>query len=116
MPLTVAVSRGELTPIRGWHSPDYGERQPAPVLTYSTVTRLPLRIVTLLLPSEDPTGPLPDASVLVGEGSAPVVVAFKNGTETLRIDEQEVSVTHSCVSGLLSPQETACRYPLAHEQ
>ena len=46
------VKEGEIEPRRGWHSPDYGYRAPAPVLIYSTVGPLPVRIVTLLLPWE----------------------------------------------------------------
>jgi len=53
VPLKAEVHEGDVAPIQGWISPDYGQRRPAPVVTYSTVTRLPLRIVSLLLPAED---------------------------------------------------------------
>jgi hypothetical protein len=52
-PLKAEVHEGELDPPRGWVSPDYGVRHPAPLVRYTTVTRLPLRIVTLLYPTED---------------------------------------------------------------
>ena len=39
---------------RGWVSPDYGRRVPAPLLTHSATAALPLRFVTLLVPLEDP--------------------------------------------------------------
>src|SRR5262249_45623599 len=51
--LKAELAEGELTPPRGWMSPDYGRREPAPLLVYTAVTRLPLRIVTLLAPSAD---------------------------------------------------------------
>jgi len=39
---------------RGWVSPDYGRRVSAPLLTHSVTAALPLRLVTLLVPLEDP--------------------------------------------------------------
>jgi hypothetical protein len=39
---------------QGWVSPDYGRRVPAPLLTHSVTAALPLRLVTLLVPLEDP--------------------------------------------------------------
>jgi hypothetical protein len=65
--LKTEIREGENTPIQGWVSPDYGQRRPAPVLIYSAVTRLPLRIVTLLFPMENPSGPPPDITVSVEE-------------------------------------------------
>lgn len=52
--------QGEL-PIRGWFSPAYGRVQPAPALVHTAVTRLPLRVTTLLLPVERATSPIPEA-------------------------------------------------------
>lgn len=51
-PLQTAIHEGGLQPIQGWISPNYGLRQPAPALSISAVCRLPLRIVTLLLPAD----------------------------------------------------------------
>src|SRR5207253_1361162 len=51
VPLKGEVREGEVDPREGWISPDYGQRRPAPMLVYSAVTRLPNRIVTLLLPA-----------------------------------------------------------------
>jgi len=48
--LKASVHTGELAPMRGWISPVYGRRVPAPLLIYATVTTLPLRVTTLLLP------------------------------------------------------------------
>lgn len=62
VPLETAIHEGEQgpLPIRGWFSPAYGRVQPAPALVYRTTTRLPLRLVTLLLPVERADAPLPD--------------------------------------------------------
>ena len=49
VPLQAGLRRGSCQPMEGWVSPDYGQRQPAPVIVYSTTAPLPLRIVTLLL-------------------------------------------------------------------
>jgi len=83
VPLKSDVHAGEPAPIQGWVSPDYGQRRPAPVLVYSTVTRLPLRIVTLLLPVEDGTAPPPDVAPLLAGGSAIVGFALRDGRETV---------------------------------
>jgi hypothetical protein len=64
------VHEGELVPVQGWISPDYGRRRPAPALTYSTVTRLPLRIMTLLLPTEDLFAAPPTLAPILGESNA----------------------------------------------
>jgi hypothetical protein len=52
-PLKAEVHEGELEPPRGWVSLHYGVRRPAPLVRYATVAQLPLRVVTLLLPTDD---------------------------------------------------------------
>src|SRR5207244_12290589 len=37
--LKAGVHCGEFAPMQGWISPEYGRREPSPVLIYSTVTR-----------------------------------------------------------------------------
>jgi hypothetical protein len=51
-PLELNVRQGELHPIEGWASSDYGRRRPTPVAVYSAVAPLPMRIISLLLPVE----------------------------------------------------------------
>ncbi|MBI4271477.1 MAG: alginate lyase family protein [Candidatus Rokubacteria bacterium] len=84
VPLKADIIEGEIAPIQGWVSPDYGQRQPAPVLTYSTVTRLPIRIMTLLFPVENPSVGVPAISALVGKGPGPVGLLFGGGQEWVR--------------------------------
>jgi Heparinase II/III-like protein/Heparinase II/III N-terminus len=50
VPLKLEIHDGDLDPICGWVSRDYGQRAPAPMLVYSTTASLPLRIVTMLVP------------------------------------------------------------------
>jgi hypothetical protein len=92
VPLKADVREGEFDPPAGWVSPDYGQRRPAPMLVYSAVTRLPIRIVTLLLPVEDVSVPTPGVSLL-REGSAPVGLAFEETREHVRFGDELVSIS-----------------------
>src|SRR5262249_14152466 len=67
--LKAELRSGELAPIEGWVSPDYGQRQPAPVLIYSLVGPLPIRIATLLWPIEDATAAPPDVRPVLDAGA-----------------------------------------------
>lgn len=51
MPFCAALHTAEMTPIRGWVSPDYGRRIPAPMLVYRARGPLPMRLVTVVYPS-----------------------------------------------------------------
>lgn len=90
IPLKAELLQGQIAPIQGWVSPDYGQRQPAPTLMYSTTARLPLRIVTLLAPREEAAGSPPAVSPLLGEGPGPVGLVFGEGQETVTIGEQDI--------------------------
>jgi uncharacterized heparinase superfamily protein len=70
----------------GWISADYGQRTPAPVLVYSAATRLPLRIVTLLVPQDDPLAPPP----AVAASMERIDLAFGDARETLHIGERDI--------------------------
>jgi hypothetical protein len=67
-------------------SPDYGLRVPAPLLVHSIRRRLPLRLVTLLLPVEDGSAPTPRVSS--GEGA----LVFEDSGERIEIDDDLVRV------------------------
>jgi hypothetical protein len=64
VPLERSIVAGALNPIRGWVSPEYGQRAPAPILTYSASTRLPLRVISAIVPFEDASA-LPSVSELL---------------------------------------------------
>ncbi len=68
VPLKGGVLEGEIDPPQGWLSTDYGAHEPAPLLLYSAVARLPMRIVTVLVPTDDPLGPPPGISPLTERG------------------------------------------------
>ncbi len=67
VPFAVSVHEGETDPIRGWVSPDYGRREPAPLVMFSARSVLPLRAFTLLLPSEDLDAQPPTVDLVGGE-------------------------------------------------
>jgi len=90
VPLKANVVEGELTPIQGWLSPDYGQRRPSPVLTSSAVTNLPLRIVTLLLPTEHGSTHAPAVSPLIDENRRPVGIIFEDRQERVHVDERDI--------------------------
>lgn len=69
VPLTPVLSEAGSNPMRGWISPDYGRREPAPSLAFKCRARLPLRLVTLLLPAASASAALPRADP-VGDGAA----------------------------------------------
>ena len=92
MPLQLTQHEGEVEPIRGWVSPDYGLRVPAPLLCYSTVTRLPLRITTLLVPvGSDETAP-PDVIPTFKDDD--VKLELDGGRETICVDSRQIVVEH----------------------
>ena len=51
MTVCAALHTAEMTPIRGWVSPDYGRRVPAPMLVYRARAPLPMRLVTVVYPN-----------------------------------------------------------------
>ena len=68
VPLKASLFEGELDPRQGWLSAGYGLHAPAPVLVYSAVARLPVRIITVLIPTDEPGAPPPSVSALVEHG------------------------------------------------
>jgi hypothetical protein len=87
-PLKAEIKTGEAAPIQGWVSHDYGQRRPAPLLVYSVVTRLPLRIATLLLPVEEVLATPPTVSAHLVDGLGLVGLDI-DGRETIRLGDRE---------------------------
>jgi uncharacterized heparinase superfamily protein len=88
IPFAVSVHEGETDPIRGWVSPDYGRREPAPLVMFSTRAALPLRAFTLLWPTEDVNAP-PPAVELVGSERGSAGLRF-GPAETVFFRDHEV--------------------------
>jgi hypothetical protein len=86
-PLTCRIESGGLSPLSGWVSQNYGERSAAPSLVYEAVVRLPLRIVTLLLPVEDSAMAPPQVLALQDPGGPVTGLLFDDSEQTLRLDD-----------------------------
>ncbi|HEX2668998.1 MAG TPA: alginate lyase family protein [Gammaproteobacteria bacterium] len=97
-PLQAAVHEGEVEPIRGWVSPDYGLRAPAPQLVYSTSAQLPLRIVTLLVPHAPGETRRPEVTAVQSGGSTKLI--FGGGREIVRVNGQQVTVERADGTGI----------------
>ncbi len=69
-------------------SPIYGRRVPAPLLVYSTVTTLPLRVLTLLLPSAGPRAAAPAVSSVIDASGAPVGLVLEDAGERIAFGER----------------------------
>jgi len=96
--------------IEGWVAPDYGQRRPAPYVRFSTVARLPLRVITLLWPLEHSEEPAPAVEALA-DGDRLQGVWFHGMQEGVRFDDDRywpVSGRRAaaCGDGLLTLQTT----------
>jgi hypothetical protein len=81
-----SVTRGETAPIRGWHSPDYGRRVPAPTLTYSWSAALPARILTVLYPDRERLAAPPAVHLLLDRAGQPNGVRLEQPRVAVRVD------------------------------
>lgn len=84
--LKTAILEGETEPRQGWVSSDYGCHQPAPVVLYSLTAKLPLRLITLLFPSDALSAAPPVVSPLTEDGQLRGLI-FGDGSEVLRVDD-----------------------------
>jgi uncharacterized heparinase superfamily protein len=86
VPVAVRIANGRVAPTEGWTSADYGQRSPAPVVVYSVADMLPLRIVTLLLPTVDPSAAPPSISLVPAGDGRPASLVFTASGETIAFD------------------------------
>src|SRR5262249_3245793 len=89
LPLVRRLIEGRTEPVEGWVAPDYGERHPAPTLVYSVTARLPLRILTLLVPVACVEAAAPAVSMLLGRDHAPAGLRFEESAECIRFEDEE---------------------------
>jgi hypothetical protein len=90
VPFTIDLVEGSRAPIQGWVSPDYGRRLAAPALVWSAESRLPLRLVTLLLPVEDASAPCPDVLQLLSAPIGPAGLIFCRDKQKIIFRENTV--------------------------
>ncbi len=82
-PLEGEIREGWREPMDGWVSEDYGRIQPAPLLLYRTRAPLPVRLVTLLIPVEDPMMVPPFVATILDERKWPIGLIFGDGERVL---------------------------------
>ena len=99
-PITAELREGQVDPPDGWISPDYGHRVPAPVLVYSFGGRLPLRIVTVLMPRADATLPPPRLIEEVDAHGAITAIEFDETGERIGIDRERVWLRPAVAAGV----------------
>ncbi len=93
VPLETELCEGQLDPIGGWVSPNYGQRLPTPCLTYRTENQLPLRIVTLLYPLTHADSPPPDVSAQIRSSTGELELTTVTGREHwIRIDDDKIVI------------------------
>jgi hypothetical protein len=90
-PVQPSLKYGELSPVFGWISREYGQREPAPMLIYSFAVALPWRMLTLLLPDRRLATP-PAVRAIYDESGRPEGIAFERPRRVVRVDERAVSV------------------------
>jgi hypothetical protein len=76
-----SVHEGEVDPIGGWVSPDYGLLVKAPLLRLVVRGRLPLRVLTVLVPMADVAAPPPRVEPLSRDGREASGLRFATGEE-----------------------------------
>jgi hypothetical protein len=91
-PVQTTVACGELEPIRGWISPDYGQRQPAPALVISAAATLPWRALTLLLPDGVGASSPPRVTPTCDGEGRPDGVTFEPPRRSVRVDARTVVI------------------------
>jgi hypothetical protein len=91
--LDTELCEGQLDPIGGWVSPNYGQRIPTPCLTYRTEQQLPLRIVTLLYPLQHADHPAPDVNAQIRSSTGELELTTVTGREHwIRIDDDKIVI------------------------
>ncbi|HET9469187.1 MAG TPA: alginate lyase family protein [Vicinamibacterales bacterium] len=91
-----SVKTGELAPIQGWVSSDYGQRMPAPHLVFSAKTPLPWRSITLLIPQRGDRSSVPAVSALFDDHNLPIGVELEALRQSVFVDDSDIfrSVDH----------------------
>jgi hypothetical protein len=87
-PLSVRLVEGELDPPQGWISRQYGRRQPAPMGIWRTRSRVPARIVTLLLPVNGMGSTPPVVEFAPGGGEQPTTLLIPDANQLVRVTEE----------------------------
>ena len=90
-----AIAQGEVAPIRGWYSPDYGRKTAAPTLTYTLTAALPTRVLTVLFPDRRRLPAPPVIHLLRDRSGLPNGVRLAQPNVAVRIDGPGVIIERS---------------------
>jgi hypothetical protein len=93
-PLSAVVTAGATIPMRGWISPDYGQRVAAPALVYTASAALPARILTVLYPDRHP-GLRPVIEPIFNATGLPVGVRVEPARTSVRLDYSPILIERS---------------------
>ena len=89
-PCAPVVHAGGRCPKAGWVSSLYGERHPAPMVGYSMTAELPIRLVTLIVPSPHLTRTPPDIEIDRGLDGCVRMLRAREWNETLEFDDAAI--------------------------
>jgi hypothetical protein len=92
VPSRAYLREGSLDPIGGWVSPGFGTRLAAPALCYRADGRFPIRMATMLFPTDRITATPPHVAPLMSSGPALRGLAINHGEEFVLIDDHSVSL------------------------
>lgn len=106
--LAAEVAAGEIDPPRGWVSPDYGQRIPAPCVDYQLHGTLPLRILTWIQPLAVPGGSPPEGRAIVEQGRVTGLTVGGERPRTIRFDGEAVSVTDAPTANSRTGRQATC--------
>ena len=91
-PVETVISCGELDPPRGWVSPDYGQREPAPAVRFTADATLPWRSITLLVPVAGASADPPAVIERRDATGRPSGVRFDAPMPSVHVDDDAVVV------------------------
>jgi hypothetical protein len=86
------LREGQRDPMEGWVSSNYGCLEPAPAVVFSAEMRLPLRVLTLLWPSEN-IRETPNVEVF--RDAKGQIAGLRTESESVSFDDDEMYVRHS---------------------
>ncbi len=94
-PLDLSIKCGEIDPIRGWISTNYGERTPAPALLVNSTSPLPWRGVTVLLPLRGTDHLLPRIEPRHANNGLPCALDFaQEPRESVQISDTSLALAN----------------------
>jgi uncharacterized heparinase superfamily protein len=89
-PVQTLLECGAQEPMRGWTSSEYGQREPAPMLAYSSQVTLPWRTLTLLLPDSHGLTSPPAVTPVFDDEGRPTGLTFEPPRRSVRVDDRIV--------------------------